>query len=43
MHYFDTRGIHRIFKVTPTGDAWVNSPEVFLNLFEPTAVVSASG
>ena len=22
MHYFDTRGIHRIFKVTPTGDAW---------------------
>src|SRR5437868_3148112 len=22
MHYFDTRGVHRIFKVTVTGDRW---------------------
>ena len=22
MHYFDTRGVHRIFKVTATGDGW---------------------
>jgi len=22
MHYFDTRGVHRIFKVTATGNGW---------------------